>query len=90
MRKRRPALTLGTVKHSGKILLQSAPPGVYVEEIKQDIEQVWSLQTSVAFDGLTRHHNSSQGFSAYTSYTYGLSINRKPSLRRTSSWRMTR
>jgi len=37
-------MILGTsiplMKHSGKILLQSAPPGVYVEEIKQDIEQL--------------------------------------------------
>jgi len=54
-------MILGTsiplMKHSGKILLQSAPPGVYVEEIKQDIEQlpgvlgihelhVWSLDQS--------------------------------------------
>lgn len=70
--------------NSGKILLQSTPRGVEMDDVKHDLEQVRKWRESrlighKSFQYLTFVSARFRGSSPFTSYTYGAWTSKRPS-----------
>lgn len=85
------SIAIPQTKHSGRILLQSAPKGVAMEDVKHDLERVRNSRITYPVTGQILICASTRFLALIpsTSYTYGDSTKKRPSPLRISSSRMS-